>query len=63
MPLMAEYLRNMEEIVDDLQIESVQKTKIHKVAIEILKLEEFPRDQEFIFKHRCAELLARWQSA
>ncbi|KKA26736.1 hypothetical protein TD95_000874 [Thielaviopsis punctulata] len=59
MPMMNEYLSKLESMID-MDVSIIRATKINKVMKAILKLESIPRDSEFKFKSRAANLLVEW---
>lgn len=62
MTSMSEYLKQL-EAHEDLEAEVIKKTKVHKVLRAIMKLESIPMEEEFSFKKRSTELLAKWSGA
>lgn len=62
MDSMSDYLKQL-ELHDDLEAEVIKKTKVHKVLKAIIKLEGIPKEEEFEFKKRSADLLNKWGGA
>jgi len=62
MSAMADHFNQLEEYTD-LEPSIIRETKIHKVLKAILKLNSIPKDEEFKFKQRSTELLAKWNKA
>lgn len=58
---MSDYLTQLENI-DQLESEIIKKTKVNKVLKAIIKLERIPMEEDFNFKPRSTNLLARWNS-
>ena len=56
---MSDFLHELEEY-PDLEGSIIRVTKIHKVLKQILKLNVIPLEQEFHFKDRSRNLLAKW---
>ncbi|KAI9728809.1 MAG: hypothetical protein M1834_007195 [Cirrosporium novae-zelandiae] len=57
---MDKYLNKL-ETYPDLEVSIIRATKVHKVLRGIIKLpSEIPKEQEFNFKQRSAELLGLW---
>lgn len=56
---MSEFLGELEEY-PDLEGSIIRVTKIHKVLKQILKLNSIPLEEEFHFKDRSRDLLAKW---
>lgn len=56
---MSDFLHELEEY-PDLEGSIIRVTKIHKVLKQILKLNVIPLEQEFHFKDRSRDLLAKW---
>ena len=56
---MSEFLHELEEY-PDLEGSIIRVTKIHKVLKQILKLNSIPLEEEFHFKDRSRDLLAKW---
>lgn len=56
---MSDFLSEL-ETYPDLEGSIIRTTKIHKVLRQMLKLPSIPLDEEFHFKSRSAELLAKW---
>lgn len=59
---MSGYLQDL-EAHDDLEAEIIKKTKVHKVLKAIMKLETIPREDDYKFKQRSNDLLAKWSIA
>jgi hypothetical protein len=62
MPNMSAYLKQLEEL-EDLEAEVIKNTKVHKVLKAIIKLETIPNEEEYDFKTRSNNLLAKWSGA
>jgi hypothetical protein len=62
MTSMSEYLKQL-EAHEDLESEVIRKTKVHKVLRAMQKLETIPMEDEFNFKKRSSDLLAKWSPA
>lgn len=56
---MSDFLSELETF-PDLEGSIIRATKIHKVLKEMLKLPSIPLDEEYQFKTRSIELLAKW---
>ena len=56
---MSDFLHELEEY-PDLEGSIIRVTKIHKVLKQILKLNSIPLEEEFHFKDRSRDLLAKW---
>lgn len=56
---MAEYIKKLEGY-PDLEVSIIKTTKINKVLKAILKLEVIPKEEEYNFKGRSTQLLAKW---
>jgi hypothetical protein len=56
---MAEFFGQLEKY-DNLEPSIIRTTKIHKVLKAIVKLASIPKDEEFSFKKRSADLLEIW---
>ena len=48
------------ETFPDLEGSIIRQTKIHKVLKQMMKLPSIPKDEEYQFKKRAHELLAKW---
>ncbi|KAF2858716.1 hypothetical protein K470DRAFT_265845 [Piedraia hortae CBS 480.64] len=59
MPTMADYFTQLENH-QNMEPEIIRNTKIHKVLKAVVKLASIPRDEEFQFKKRSANLLGIW---
>ena len=59
MKSMSDYIAKLESYTD-LEVSIMRATKIHKVLRAIVKLASIPRDGEFEFKKRSADVLAGW---
>lgn len=59
MSAMAEFFGQLEKY-DNLEPSIIRTTKIHKVLKAIVKLASIPKDEEFSFKKRSADLLEIW---
>ena len=59
MSAMAEFFGQLEKY-DNLEPSIIRTTKIHKVLKAIVKLASIPKDEEFGFKTRSADLLEIW---
>ncbi|KAF2875017.1 hypothetical protein BDV95DRAFT_626569 [Massariosphaeria phaeospora] len=59
---MSDYLKQLEEH-SDLEAEVIKKTKVHKVLKAIIKLQPIPKEEEYQFKKRSTDLLAKWTGA
>ncbi|KAL1583840.1 hypothetical protein WHR41_07097 [Cladosporium halotolerans] len=59
MSAMAEFFGQLEKY-DNLEPSIIRTTKIHKVLKAIVKLASIPKDEEFGFKKRSADLLEIW---
>lgn len=59
MKSMSDFLSEL-ETYPDLEGSIIRTTKIHKVLRQMLKLPSIPLDEEFHFKTRSVELLAKW---
>ena len=56
---MSDFLAELEEF-PDLEGSIIRTTKIHKVLKAMIKLASIPLDEEFHFKSRSVDLLAKW---
>lgn len=56
---MAEYIKKLEGY-PDLEVSIIKTTKINKVLKAILKLETIPKEEDYNFKGRSTQLLAKW---
>ncbi len=56
---MSEFITKLETYAD-LEVSIIRTTKINKVLKNIIKLASIPKDEEFNFKKRSHELLAKW---
>lgn len=56
---MSEFLRELENF-PDLEGSIIRATKIHKVLKAMIKLPSIPLDEEYEFKSRSHDLLAKW---
>ncbi len=56
---MSDFLGEL-ETYPDLEGSIIRTTKIHKVLRQMLKLPSIPLDEEFHFKTRSVDLLAKW---
>ena len=56
---MSEFISKLETYAD-LEVSIIRTTKINKVLKNIIKLSSIPKDEEFNFKKRSHELLAKW---
>ena len=56
---MSDFLGKL-ETYPDLEVAIIRKTKIHKVLKGIVKLQSIPKEDEFQFRQRSTELLAKW---
>lgn len=56
---MDDYLRQLETF-ENLEAETIRKTKVHKVLKAIVKLNSIPKEDEFNFKSRSSKLLVIW---
>lgn len=59
MKSMSDFLSEL-ETYPDLEGSIIRTTKIHKVLRQMLKLPSIPLDEEFHFKTRSVDLLAKW---
>lgn len=59
---MSSYLKQLEEL-EDLEAEVIKNTKVHKVLKAIIKLETIPNEEDYNFKTRSNNLLAKWSGA
>lgn len=57
--VMSTYLKKLEDY-PELEASIIRATKIHKVLKAMIKLQSIPRDEEYSFKSRAHELLAKW---
>lgn len=62
MPDMDHFFTQLEQH-KDLEPQIIRKTKIHKVLKNIVRLQSIPRDEEFNFKSRSADMLNHWNNA
>jgi hypothetical protein len=62
MAVMANFISKLEEY-GDLEVSIIRSTKINKVLKALIKLNTIPKDEEFDFKGRSMNLLARWNKA
>jgi hypothetical protein len=62
MPQMAQYIKKLEDY-EDLEVSIIRTTKINKVLKALVKLNSIPRDEEYSFKKRSVDLLAKWNKA
>jgi len=58
---MSAYITQLEGF-DQLEPDIIKNTKVHKVLKGLIKLGSIPRDDEFNFKQRSTELLAKWNT-
>jgi hypothetical protein len=56
---MSQYVKKLEDY-EDLEVSIIRTTKINKVLKALIKLNTIPRDEEFKFRQRSMELLAKW---
>lgn len=56
---MSEFISKLETYAD-LEVSIIRSTKINKVLKNIIKLASIPKDEEFNFKKRSHDLLAKW---
>lgn len=56
---MSEFISKLETYAD-LEVSIIRTTKINKVLKAIIKLSSIPKDEDFNFKKRSHELLAKW---
>lgn len=61
MPQMSQYIKKLENY-EDLEVSIIRNTKINKVLKALVKLNTIPRDEEYSFRKRSVELLAKWNS-
>lgn len=59
MKSMSDYILKLEGF-PDLEVSIIRETKINKVLKAILKLENIPKEEEFLFKPRSTSLLEKW---
>ncbi|KAI9813092.1 MAG: hypothetical protein M1827_004312 [Pycnora praestabilis] len=59
MKTMSDFVSKLETYAD-LEVSIIRSTKINKVLKAIIKLSSIPKDEEFNFKARSHELLAKW---
>ena len=59
MSSMGEFFTQLEKY-DNLEPEIIKTTKIHKVLKAIIKLASIPKEEDFEFKRRSADLLVIW---
>lgn len=60
MPAMATFFKKLEAYGENLDVQTLRSTKIHKVLKGIIKLSSVPKDDEFHFKERSTKMLAEW---
>lgn len=59
MPQMSSYIKELEDY-DELEASIIKATKINKVLKALIKLKTIPKDEEFKFRERSVEILAKW---
>jgi hypothetical protein len=59
---MSDHIKQL-EAHEDLEAEVIKKTKVHKVLKAIMKLNSIPKEEEYHFKQRSNDLLAKWGGA
>jgi len=59
MPQMSNYIKKLENY-GELEVSIIRNTKINKVLKALIKLNTIPKDEEFEFRKRSVELLAKW---
>ncbi|KAJ9272331.1 hypothetical protein DTO212C5_1516 [Paecilomyces variotii] len=61
MEAMATFITKLEGH-DDLEVSIIRSTKIHRVLRMIAKLNSIPKDEEYNFRRRSIDLLAKWKN-
>jgi hypothetical protein len=59
MELMSSYLHKLENL-PNLEGDIIRITKVRRVLVEILRLEEIPDEAKFQFKSRAQRLVEKW---
>jgi hypothetical protein len=60
MPQMSQYIKKLEDYGDEIEVSTIRTTKINKVLKALVKLNTIPKDEEFQFRKRSVDLLAKW---
>jgi hypothetical protein len=60
MPQMSQYIKKLEDYEDQIEVSTIRTTKINKVLKALVKLNTIPKDEEFQFRKRSVDLLAKW---
>lgn len=61
MGAMANYFQKLESH-EDLEVSIIRATKIHRVLKMIAKLSSIPKDEEYHFRRRSIDILAKWKN-
>lgn len=60
MAAMSNYIQKLEQY-NDLEVSIIRQTKINKVLKAIIKLNTIPKEEEYRFRQRSMEILAKWK--
>jgi hypothetical protein len=58
---MSNYITKLEGHAD-LEVSIIRATKINKVLKAIIKLDSIPKDEEYQFRRRSIDILAKWKN-
>lgn len=58
---MSNYITKLEAHAD-LEVSIIRATKINKVLKAIIKLDSIPKDEEYQFRRRSIDILAKWKN-
>lgn len=61
MAAMSNYISKLETHAD-LEVSIIRATKINKVLKAIIKLNSIPKDEEYHFRRRSIDILAKWKN-
>ena len=61
MAVMSDYITKLEAHAD-LEVSIIRATKINKVLKAIVKLDSIPKDEEYQFRRRSTDILAKWKN-
>jgi hypothetical protein len=61
MAIMSNYITKLEAHAD-LEVSIIRATKINKVLKAIIKLDSIPKDEEYQFRRRSIDILAKWKN-
>ena len=61
MAIMSNYITKLEAHAD-LEVSIIRATKINKVLKAIVKLDSIPKDEEYQFRRRSTDILAKWKN-